>query len=269
MKYEGELIGAMIGLATPSVFILGLIGLFWRDEAGMATRSARVLIAGLVAPLLAYFIWHALHERVQGNWIEPVYPALAIAAAFAVRRFGDRPGALGRWTRWSWRLAGPVGLTLAGFAYLAAATPLIPLKNHDPRVRVLAIGWPSVGRQLDAVRQQTGARVILATDYTLTGWSRFYLPSKTPVVQINQRMRWINEPAPDPALLAGPALYVCRDGCPQLGDLRTRYRTVTLVAALLRSSHGKILSHYPVYQLTGQVAPVLDSETIIPRAGAK
>ena len=86
LRYVFELIGSQLALATPPIFLLGVIGLFagWRGRR--QEGSARVLIAAMVAPLITYFLWHALHGRVQGNWPEPIYPAFVIAAALAAHR---------------------------------------------------------------------------------------------------------------------------------------------------------------------------------------
>ena len=35
----------------------------------------------MIAPAAVYFLWHSLHDRVQGNWPSFLYPAIAIAAA--------------------------------------------------------------------------------------------------------------------------------------------------------------------------------------------
>ena len=42
--------------------------------------------------IVAYFIWHSLHARVEANWFAPVYPALAICS-----RRRRPPHAVGQW----------------------------------------------------------------------------------------------------------------------------------------------------------------------------
>src|ERR1700675_3623553 len=81
--FIGELIPTQIAFATPLVFILGAMGLYalLRRQAGAS--AARALINSMFWTIVAYFIWHSLHARVEANWFGPVYPAFAIAAAVA------------------------------------------------------------------------------------------------------------------------------------------------------------------------------------------
>ena len=48
-----------------------------------ARCAARALINAMFWTIVAYFVWHSLHARVEANWFAPVYPAFAIAAAVA------------------------------------------------------------------------------------------------------------------------------------------------------------------------------------------
>ena len=59
---------------------MGLYALLQRRAGALA---ARVLINAMFWTIVAYFIWHSLHARVEANWFAPVYPAFAIAAAVA------------------------------------------------------------------------------------------------------------------------------------------------------------------------------------------
>ena len=45
----------------------------------------------MVAPAMLYFLIHALHDRVQGNWPSFLYPAFAIAAAAAYEAVSKAP----------------------------------------------------------------------------------------------------------------------------------------------------------------------------------
>jgi hypothetical protein len=84
LRYLLEIIPAQIAFATPSVFILGALGLAALLRKNAAAPAARALINVSVWTLVAYFAWHSLHQRVEANWLGPVYPAFAVAAAYAV-----------------------------------------------------------------------------------------------------------------------------------------------------------------------------------------
>jgi len=257
LRYLGEFFVTQMGLATPPIFVLGAMGLvaLLRGEGG--PRAACVLINAFVWPIVIYFVWHTFHGRVEGNWPEPIYVAFAIAAAVAVERI--------KWTGvwaaveyWSQRLAVPVGLAMAAFIYLQAAFGIIPLGPADPTARALGAGWRQLGVQIDAVRAGLGAPVVLTMDYGLAGWLAFYLPSHPVVEQINGRIRYVNEPPPDPALFRGAMMYVCMAECGELPLIRKRFATVDFAANLTRTRRGVPIQEYHVYKLSGPIGPALD-----------
>src|SRR6266404_6836034 len=81
--FIAELIPTQIAFATPLVWILGSMGLYALLMRNAGALAARVLINTTFWTIVAYFIWHSLHARVEANWFAPVYPAFAIAAAVA------------------------------------------------------------------------------------------------------------------------------------------------------------------------------------------
>ncbi len=267
LQYAGELVASQLGLATPPLFVLGCIGLFWGSQQDGAPRSARILIGAMVWPVVIYFLWHSLHERVQGNWPEPIYPAFVIAAAYAAQSLQGSKGSLAKWAQWSQRCAAPVGLFLAGAVYVQAIFGVVPMGIKDPTARELGAGWTNLAPQIDAIRARVGAHVVLTTDYTLDSWLAFYLPSRTPVEQVNERIRWANEPTPDSALLRGPAIYVCKNSCPHLAEIAHKFEAVEYLATLSRERHGVEIARYSIYGLRRPVGPVLDPPHTVPRPG--
>jgi hypothetical protein len=205
--FIAELIPTQIAFATPFVWMLGAMGLcaLFRRNAG--ALASRVLVSAMFWVIVAYFIWHSLHARVEANWFAPVYPAFAIAAAVAAH--------LVRWD-WRWqrlsdfclRWASPVGIVLFALLIVQADTGVLTFYRRDSTVRSVGVGWRELAGEIEAVRARVGARCILAPDYGTTSWLIFYLPKDTCVIQPTQRIRWINMPEPDPALLAGKLLYV-------------------------------------------------------------
>src|ERR1044072_9932625 len=114
LRYLAEFLGAQIGLATPFVFILAVMGIFTRREGSM-------LAPALIWPSIAYFVLHSLHDRVQGNWPSFLYPALAVCAADAASRT-DWKGWAERLSFVSRRAAIPVAAPLLGALYVQALT---------------------------------------------------------------------------------------------------------------------------------------------------
>ena len=96
--FIAELIPTQIAFATPLVWILGAMGLYALFQRRAGALPARVLVNTMFWTIVAYFIWHSLHARVEANWFAPVYPAFAVAAAVAAHlvQWEPRPAAHGR-----------------------------------------------------------------------------------------------------------------------------------------------------------------------------
>jgi hypothetical protein len=171
-----------------------------------ATRlgSDRLMLAILIWTGLGYFLQHALHDRVQGNWPCFLYPALAILAADAFALDASLAGTIRR--RIS-LLAAPLAAVMLLAVYLLAAwTPDIKgLKN--PLARLLGKEFTPIGEVVAALVRAHLADAVLTTDYQTTAWLRFNFPG-IKVVQLNEPYRYPDAPAADAALLARPLIYL-------------------------------------------------------------
>jgi 4-amino-4-deoxy-L-arabinose transferase-like glycosyltransferase len=256
-RFFAEHIAAQFGLATPPIFVLGAMALAsFLKEQGRG-RAARVLLGALIWPLTLYFLWFALHARVEGNWTAPLFPAFAVAAAAAAHGIGWT-GIWAKLARLCDVLATPVGLVIAAAIYIQAVFGVVPLGTVDPTARQLGAGWRELGAEIDTLRQRNGARTVLTTNYALTGWLSFYLPSRPPVVQVNERIRWVNAPVPDPTLFFGVSLYVCQAECVEIGLVRSRYSTVREIARLTRKRHGVEIDSFQVFRVENLRGDPLD-----------
>jgi hypothetical protein len=135
---------------------------------------------------------------------------------------------------------------------------ILPLGPADPTARALGAGWKDLGVQMDSVRNELGAPVVLTLDYGTAAWLEFYMPSHPPVEQINERLWWVNSPEPDPALFHGPMMYVCMVQCGDIPLLRKRFVTVDEAASLTRTRRGVPIQDYRIYKLSGPIGPPLD-----------
>src|SRR4029078_10250079 len=109
--FIAELIPTQIAFATPLIWILGAMGLYALYQSRAGAPPARVLVNTMFWTIVAYFVWHSLHARVEANWFAPVYPAFAVAAAGAAHLSAGpgRPKALADFCR---RWALPTGVVL-------------------------------------------------------------------------------------------------------------------------------------------------------------
>ncbi|MBC7577064.1 glycosyltransferase family 39 protein [Tardiphaga sp.] len=231
--FIGELIPTQIAFATPLVFILGAMGLYALVLRQSGAWPARVLISAMLWTIVAYFLWHSLHARVEANWFAPVYPAFAIAAAVAANVTQWRARTQ-RNVDFCMRWAGPTGVVMFTLLVVQANTGLLSGYRRDSTVRSIGVGFTEVAAQIEAVRSRVGATCVLAPDYGTTGWLAFYLPKGTCVTQINQRIRWINMPEPTAANLAGPLLLVGAQNASTVPELRVRFGSIEKVAQLTR-----------------------------------
>jgi 4-amino-4-deoxy-L-arabinose transferase-like glycosyltransferase len=206
-SYLLELVPAQIGFATPLVFMLGAMGLHALARLRTGAQSARVLVNAMFWTITAYFVWHALHARVEANWLAPIYPAFMVAAAVAAHLVRWD----GRWQRiadFCLRSAAPTGIIMFALLIVQADTGWLTFYRRDATVRSVGVGWRELAFEIEALRKRTGATCVLAPDYGTTGWLAFYLPPGTCVAQQSQRIRWVNMREPDAAQLADPLLYV-------------------------------------------------------------
>jgi 4-amino-4-deoxy-L-arabinose transferase-like glycosyltransferase len=194
LRYLGEFVAAQAGLATPLIFVMMLAGLW----AGRRRGTPLFLPAVLVATAFAYFLVHALHARVQGNWPCFLYPMLAVLAAAAFTHEG----------RWHWvrRGALPLAALMLAAAYAQAGWSVFPIRS-DPAARVLGRQFRPVAQVAAAITGAGLADAIVTTDYETTAWLRFYEPS-VKVIQLNEPQRYPDAPAPSAALLKGRLIYL-------------------------------------------------------------
>ena len=216
-RYLAEFAGAQLGLVTPLILVLAAAG-FWRARRPGGDIFPLFVI---VAVALLYFLQHALHDRVQGNWPSFLTPALAIFAADA---FGRQ--------RWLSLAAVPLAGVMLLLLYLQAALGIIPLKN-DPVRRLLARDFPAA---VAALAQSSPGGTILTTDYETTSLLRYYRPQMR-VVQLNEPWRYDWAPAPPASWFKDQTVYF----------VETRRDRTALVKTLFAQMTGAI-AHRGGYQ---------------------
>jgi 4-amino-4-deoxy-L-arabinose transferase-like glycosyltransferase len=248
LRYLGEFLAAQLGLASPFLAILGVAGMVTVMRGGEISHGNRALLVALMTPAIVYFVLHSLHDRVQGNWPSFLYPMFAILAAIPVAKAART---WGQWSlRWSRTLGVPVAAFMSLVIYGQGAFGFIPIVR-DPVSRLLAVGIDRFTMDIDLLRKQEDAGTVLTTSYATTSWLAFYLPSHAPVVQLNERFRWLNEPAPAPKLFNAPMLYVTETRNDQIAELKLRFAAVEMLAHIARYRSGAELEEYTVYRVEG------------------
>ncbi len=248
LRYLAEFIGAQLGLATPFIAILGVAGSVAIFKSRDVAGPPLALVVAILAPATAYFVLHSLYDRVQGNWPSFLYPAFAIAAA-AYDRAAEvhRPN---RGLRISRRLAVPVAALTTAAIYAQGLWGIVPVLR-DPISRLLGVGIERVAMDIEILRAQAHANGIVTTGYAPTAWLAFYLPTHPPVIQLNERFRWLNEPPPPAKLFDGPLLYVTEIRNDQSAVLKMRFAEVEPLAHIARYRNGAELEEFMVYRVAG------------------
>src|SRR5438105_5858354 len=255
--FIAELIPTQIVFATPLVWVLGAMGLYALLMRGPGLLAARALINSMFWTIALYFMWHSLHARVEANWFAPVYPVFAIAAGVAAHLTSWKERSR-RIVDFCLRWASPVGLLMFAILIVQANTGALTGYHRDATVRSVGVGWRELAGGIESTRVRVGAGCVLAPDYGTTGWLAFYLPKGSCVVQPSQRIRWVNMPEPDPALLAGKLLYVAEARPGGRLSLTDYFTSVERVAELKRMRGPLVIETYALDLLEGANGEVLD-----------
>ncbi len=259
--YLLEFLVAQIGLLNPLVvaaLVLALAAIPWR--APVSPRSpgeARRILVCTIVPAAVYFLLHSLHDRVQGNWLAPLYPACAILAADwigEVRRLGVSgvAGAIAKAAFW----AAPIELVVAALTFAEALTSAVPLGPANPLARLE--GFRGLAHDLNSKARTENAAYVLSQGYALTSLMTYYGDPAIAILQPEQRMRWIFEPAPPETLFAQPGLALGEPGRHFDLILKMRYREVEPAGLLQRRQAGGTFEAYELYRVADPYAPVLD-----------
>ncbi|MDB5503699.1 MAG: glycosyl transferase [Tardiphaga sp.] len=255
--FVAELIPTQIAFATPLVFVLGAMGLYALARPHSGAWPARTLINATLWTIVLYFVWHALHNRVEANWFAPVYPAFAIAAAVAAHVTPWKPRAR-RTIDFCLRWAGPGGVILFTALVVQANTGLLSGYRRDATVRSIGVGFPELAAEIEAVRLRIGASCVLAPDYGTTGWLAFYLPKGTCVTQHGQRIRWVNMPEPSAAQLSGKLLLVGEQNAAASPEWQARFSIIEKVGELTRKRGPLVIEKVELDVLDGAKGDPLD-----------
>jgi 4-amino-4-deoxy-L-arabinose transferase-like glycosyltransferase len=252
-RYFGEFFLAQAALASPFILILGIAGFARASKIGAAARRI-ALASALMWPAVVYFLVHATHDRVQGNWPSFLFPAFALLAAYGARE---------EWTGRLWRptiavlrtLAMPVAALILVFVYAQAFFAIVP--KRDPIGRLTAFGIAPVVQGVAEIAQREGTPAILTTSYATTSWLEFYLKPAIPVVQVNEGFRWLAAPEADPALAQKPLLFVTMQGQKTMPQIAAHFSDIRHLAEIDRRRRGVLIEKYDIYRVSGWRGGVL------------
>jgi 4-amino-4-deoxy-L-arabinose transferase-like glycosyltransferase len=249
LGYAAEFLAAQVALASPFVLFAAGVALF--DDARAWPRTKSISIPAAVAwPALAYFAFHSVHDRVQGNWPSFIYPALAVLAVSALLA-EEKPSVWAGALRLSRQLAFPAAVLILLVAYVQAFSGVLKLGHKDPIARITAVGFAPVAEEISAVAKRQGDAGIVTTSYAPAGWISFYLAPKLPVLQVTETYRWLATPIASPKLLQSPLLYVSQHPASDLPRARAAFANVRFVKTLTRVRNGAAIDTFTLFSVSG------------------
>lgn len=161
LQFMGELLGGQIGLATPLIFILFIMGTVAVTRESRRSSISRLLAWTIVLPG-AVFLQHSLGARVQANWLAVLYPSFTLAAVLTGRRIVA---------------ACAVGGLFVAAIYVQALFNILPLRAHYDVVARQTRGWDTLAKAMRGSLPR--GTPIYADDYAVLSELAFYGPGLT------------------------------------------------------------------------------------------
>ena len=238
-RYLAEFFASQLGLVNPLIAYFALVAMVaaFREPNDYRSSPSTFLIA-IAAPLVTYMVVHAFHDRVQANWLAPIYPQLALLAAAAV---GDESSpASGRPAL----AVVPLGCAISITALVYLARPfdlLLPFSNPADRLE----GWQDLAANVDRLRQSTGASWVATASYDVNAELSFYLHEGAPVRQITERQRYRPVPT-DSDLVARRALLVLSVADSRTGRFKHCFEVAEPISLISREGPAGPLDRFVV-----------------------
>jgi 4-amino-4-deoxy-L-arabinose transferase-like glycosyltransferase len=261
----GEYIGLQLGLVGFVLLPVTLSALLLTAWRGYRKREpvAILLSTAVLVPFL-YFLWKSMTLRVGDTWPMFMWPIAFAAVAINIVML-LREG----WPAWMLRstigwartavVTGIATVVLIFFYYLAA--PWNFIGKTDPIGG--EAGYEQLVARAEAQLQKTGATWIATTDYRTYAMLRWFFRGRVPVIQVNERARFIGFRDPGMSEIAGQTgLYIARepDSSAPIWAGTTALRVP--LERVERIWRGVVMDTYALEKLTGwtpELSPSPDS----------
>ncbi len=218
-----------------------------REAVQCRDERAILIVSGLL-PILVYFLVHAVHARVQANWLAPLYPALAVCAAYQLVSSSSSHK-----QRWFFA-ATAVGAVMTALVYVHALRPFVVLPGaRDPTSQTR--GWTELASEVERQRRAHNAGWIATAGYGSTGQLAFSLRGQAPVEQVTERIRYVHLPSVSAALARSPAIVFDEDDHLALQVARANFRSVVPLGQVTRGYRGVTFATYDLYLASDPINP--------------
>jgi hypothetical protein len=249
-----ELILTQALLLNPLLTGFAIRGLNLKTLPSEAVAEGRKMDLSLLVltalPFALYLLVHALHDRVQGHWPTPLYPALALIAAVAASRLST--SALSAFAR---RAVLPFGLGIGALALIFGATTDYRAGFKGDPARTLR-QWPAFASAVAEVRQAQGANWVGTFSYVTLAQFSNQPNLNGPAIQLTERDRYAAAPLPEGLDVTRPGLVVDLDRRISQTDLATCFAKVERLPDLRRGGEGPGALVYGVYRVEGPLRDI-------------
>jgi hypothetical protein len=252
----------LVGFILLPVVLSGISLTAWRGY--FRGDTVAILLSTCVIVPFGYFFWKSLSLRVGDTWPMFIWPAGFAATAINIAMLPREgfPAWMIRSTI-SWAntaIVSGIAVVVAVFLYYVA-TPWNFIGKTDPIGG--EAGYEQVADRAQAELQKIGGTWIATTDYRTYAMLRWYFNDRVPVIQINERGRFLGFRDPGMAAIRGHAgLYVGRepDNANPLWIPTTAIRQP--LGRVDRSWRGIVMDTYALEKLTDwtpELSPPPDS----------
>ena len=247
----GEFFGLQFSLVGPVLLPVVLSGVAMTAWRGYRQRDGvAILLATSVMVPFAYFLWRSLTLRIGDTWPMFMWPLGFAATAINVWWLRTRKSRLAKSTAF-WAVTAIVSgiaiVVLTFFYYVVSDRPW--LGRLDPGGS--EAGYAPVAERAEAEMKTIGASWIATTDYRTYAMLRWELKDRVPVIQINERGRFMGFKDPGMDRIRGrTGLYVARqsDANNPLWSATTAIRQP--LGEVARTWRGLTMDTYVLQKLT-------------------
>jgi hypothetical protein len=265
LRTLGDFLGLQFGLVGFVMLPVVLSGAGWMAWRGYRRREpVAILLSTCVLVPFGYFLWKSLTLRIGDTWPMFLWPAGFAGAAINTTMLARETvpaWAVRSTTIWA-NIAVVIGIAFVVLVFLYyTVMPWNLIGGIDPIGS--EAGYQEVVDRADAELQKTGATWIATTDYRTYAMMRWYFNGRVPVIQINERGRFMGFRDPGMDRVRGHAgIYVAR-----LPDVDNPiWRATTAVREPLeridRVWRGRVMDTYSLQKVTGwtpELSPPPDS----------
>jgi hypothetical protein len=253
LRTVGDYIGLQFGQVGPILLPVVLFGVGLTAWRGWRHRDpVSVLLSTAVLVPFLYFLWKSLTLRVGDTWPMFIWPfGFAAAAIDLVLRAREE------WPAWmvtrsmAWAraaIASGIVIVVAVFLYYIVS-PWNFIGKTDPIGG--EAGFAQVASRVESELQTSGATWIATDDYRIYAMLRWYLGDHVPVVEINERSRFLGFRDPGMRAIAGYAgLYVARKPV-DTSTMAATSAVLTPLGEVQRTWRGRVMDTYVLDKLTG------------------